>query len=120
MTLTVSVSERDAGGVIVTPVGSIDTSTSTILETRVDEVLRTAPKVLVFDMAGVSYISSAGLRVIIKSKQVLARNGGKVMLVHLQPSVKKVFDIIKALPSAAVFASIEEMDAYLDRIQKNI
>ncbi|MGD2270109.1 MAG: hypothetical protein PVI06_06895 [Desulfobacterales bacterium] len=37
---------------------------------------------------------------------------------NLQPQIKKVFDIINALPSMQIFASIEELDEYLDAIQK--
>jgi len=120
MPLNVTVNERENGMVLIVPVGSIDTTTSAILETQVDAVLRGSPRVLIFDMAGVTYISSAGLRVIIKSKQLLVPKGGKVMMVHLQPRVKRVFEIIKALPPEAVFESVEEMDAYLDGIQKNV
>lgn len=120
MPLNVNVSERGAGMVLIAPVGSIDTTTSPILETQVDAVLRGSPSVLIFDMSGVDYISSAGLRVIIKAKQILASKAGRVMLVHMQPRVKRVFEIIKALPPEAVFESVEEMDAYLDGIQKKI
>jgi anti-sigma B factor antagonist len=37
---------------------------------------------------------------------------------HLQPQIKKVFDILNALPTLQVFASIQEMDEYLDAMQK--
>ncbi len=120
MQFNVTVSEREAGMTLVAPAGSIDTTTSPVLETHVDAVLRGAPRVIVFDMSGVDYISSAGLRVIIKAKQILAPKGGKVMLVHLRPRVKRVFEIINALPPEAVFESVEEMDAYLDGIQRKI
>jgi hypothetical protein len=33
--------------------------------------------------------------------------------------MRKVFEIIKALPSEQIFSSIEEMDRYLDSMQKN-
>jgi hypothetical protein len=38
---------------------------------------------------------------------------------NLQPQIKKVFDILNALPTMQVFASIEEMDRYLDAMQKS-
>jgi hypothetical protein len=37
---------------------------------------------------------------------------------NLQPQIKKVFDIINAFPSMQIFASIEELDEYLDAMQK--
>jgi hypothetical protein len=39
---------------------------------------------------------------------------------NLQPQIKKVFDIINALPSMQIFASIEELDEYLDAMQKKV
>jgi anti-anti-sigma regulatory factor len=56
----------------------------------------------------------------LKAKKALKKNEGKVILVHLQPQVKKVFDIIKALPTMTVFTSIEELDDYLDKMQRKV
>ena len=37
---------------------------------------------------------------------------------NLQPQIQKVFDILKAIPTLKVFANIEELDNYLDVMQK--
>jgi anti-sigma B factor antagonist len=120
MPLSVSVTEKEPGVLTLAPVGSIDTTTYSILEEQVDSILGKSPKVLVFEMHGVDYISSAGIRVILKAQKALRAAGAKMMLVRLQPKVKKVFDIIHALPSQQIFASVEELDAYLDKIQKGM
>jgi len=39
---------------------------------------------------------------------------------NLQPQIQKVFDILKAIPSLKVFASIEELDRYMDVMQKAV
>ena len=39
---------------------------------------------------------------------------------NLQPPIQKVFDILKAIPSLKVFASIQELDRYLDLMQKKV
>jgi hypothetical protein len=39
---------------------------------------------------------------------------------NLQPQIKKVFDIVNALPSMKIFASVDELDDYLDAIQKRV
>ncbi len=62
--------------------------------------------------------SSAGLRSLFKAKKAASAKGGQFLIVHVQPSVQKVFDIVKALPSEGIFASIEEMDEYLDGVQR--
>jgi anti-anti-sigma regulatory factor len=48
----------------------------------------------------------------------LKESGGKIVLLNLQPQIREVFDIIKALPCEQIFSSIEEMDEYLDCMQK--
>ncbi len=40
------------------------------------------------------------------------------MFMHLQPQIRKVFDILNALPTLRVFSNIQEMDQYLDTMQK--
>ena len=52
------------------------------------------------------------------TKKAMQKCGGKVLFTHLQPQIKKVFDILNALPSLQVFTSIEELDNYLDTMQK--
>jgi sigma-B regulation protein RsbU (phosphoserine phosphatase) len=41
------------------------------------------------------------------------------MLVNPQPQVRKVFEIVKALPFETIFRNIEEADAYLSKIQRD-
>jgi len=41
-----------------------------------------------------------------------------MVFINLQPQIQKVFDILKAIPSLKVFASIQELDRYLDLMQK--
>ncbi|MCX6354190.1 MAG: STAS domain-containing protein [Candidatus Aureabacteria bacterium] len=120
MSLTVTVTEKEGGFIMIAPVGSIDATTCAVLEEHVDSALRKLPKVVVFEMHGVEYISSAGIRVILKAQKALKAAGGEMTMVRLQPKVKKVFDIIRALPSQQIFASVEELDAYLDNIQKGV
>jgi hypothetical protein len=41
-----------------------------------------------------------------------------VAIVDPQPGVRKVFEIVKALPSDQVFTNDAELDAYLDAMQR--
>ena len=45
---------------------------------------------------------------------------GRTLLLNPQPQVKKVFEIVKAVPVAEVFASVTELDQYLDHMQRQI
>ena len=73
---------------------------------------------LLFDMVQVCYINSKGLAVILKVHQTMKSRGGRVLLTNLQPHIKKVFDIIDALPALRIFPSRRELDAYLDTMQE--
>ncbi len=118
MSLKVTSREKSPGIIIVSPEGSLDTDTYPILEEKVDSLLNTPPGTIIFDLEKLGYISSMGVRVIAKAQKSLKKSGGKVVLLNLQPQIRKVFDIIKALPAEQIFESIEEMDRYLDNMQK--
>lgn len=118
MHLTVASRQKMDGVYILSPAGRLDTSTYPILEERVDVVLQENPHTLVFDMERLDYISSMGVRVIAKAQKTMKDYNGRVVLLNLQPQIQKVFDIIKALPSQQVFSNMGELDAYLDRIQR--
>ena len=54
------------------------------------------------------------------ARKVMKSNKGEVLLVNMQPQIEKVFEIIKALPDQRIFKDIEELDSYLDRMQKKV
>jgi anti-anti-sigma factor len=118
MSLKVNSAETRPGVFNVSPIGTLDANTYMILEKTVDAVLKQMPDVIIFDLEFLDYINSMGVRVLLKTKKALEKNGGKIMFMRLQPQIKKVFDILNALPTLQVFASIKEMDEYLDAMQK--
>jgi anti-sigma B factor antagonist len=118
MPLKVTVTPKRPGVMAIAPIGAIDASTYTILEDKVEEALGEAPDVIIFDMEFADYISSTGIRVLLKTKKALQETDGKMVFMNLQPQIKKVFEILQAIPTLKVFASIEELDNYLDVMQK--
>ena len=120
MALNVTSREKDPGVFVLSSEGSLDTNTYSILEKQVDSILEGAPKAIIFNMEYLNYISSMGVRVILKARKALENRGGNIVLLNLKPHIKKVFDIINALPSEQVFSSVEEMDRYLDRMQRKV
>jgi len=93
--------------------GSLDTATAPELERQLAPVLETPVTDLVFDLAKLEFISSAGLRVFANSRKALKARGGQAAFVNMQPQIQEVFEIIKALPGVAIFKSFAEMDEYL-------
>ena len=118
MTLLVSAHPKALGAYAVTLSGEINGRTFSILENKLDQLLEEKPNLIVLDMAEVTYLSSVGIRVILKTRKALAAHAGKLVFMNLQPQIKKVFEIINALPSMRVFKDLREMDAYLDRMQR--
>ena len=100
--------------------GRLDTHTYGELDDRLTLVLAAKVQALVLDLAQLEYVSSAGVRSIFRARKLLAARGGTLVLANTQPQVQKVFDIVKAVPLSEIFRSVQEADAYLDRIQKRI
>jgi len=105
------------GGVRLVLEGRLDSSTSPEFDLSVAGLLDTPPPMLVLDMAGLDYISSAGLRVVFKLQKAVKTVEGELLMVNLKPPVRKVFEIIDALPTLSVFNSVDELDDYLDHMQ---
>ena len=55
-----------------------------------------------------------------KASKALKNKGGHFGLMHLQPQIQKVLDIVKALPAVHIFKNEQEMDDYLDIMQKQV
>ena len=110
---------QKTGAVTVKLTGSLDTATAPELERQLAPVLAGPVKELVFDLAQLKFISSAGLRVFQMARKQLKERGGQASFVHMQPQIQEVFEIIKALPGVAIFKDIAELDRYLAARQRS-
>ncbi len=79
------------GNVTLIVAGRLDTTTAPELEKTLDNVLD-GTKELVFDMTNLEYISSAGLRVILKAQKAM-NSQGSMKLTGVNDSIMEVFDI---------------------------
>ena len=71
--------------------GRLDTQTAPELEKELDSVLADI-KELTFDFAKLEYVSSAGLRVILKAQKAMNAQGS-MKLTGVNDSIMEVFDI---------------------------
>jgi anti-anti-sigma factor len=119
MPLTLTTSALKTLGYVVKLNGSLDTNTFAQLEAELQRLEASAATLVVLDLAGLNYISSAGIRVLQKGVRGLAKHGGILKLFNPQPQVAKVFEVIKVLPMPInqMFRSDEELDSYLAGIQ---
>ena len=80
---------NDAVTLIVS--GRLDTQTAPELENELDSILSSL-KELIFDMTNLEYVSSAGLRVILKAQKAMNAQGS-MKLTGVNDSIMEVFDI---------------------------
>ena len=120
MSLTIKSNETKGQSIRVSLTGRLDTITAPELETELDQMVAKPVQVLIFDLSDLEYISSAGLRVIFKATKEMKAKGGKCGILKMQPQIKKVFDIVKALPDVPVFKNDAEMDDYLSNMQQKV
>lgn len=80
-------------GCIVALSGDIDFSRAPELRAAVVKLLDMQVPRLVLDVAGVSYMDSSGVAVLVETLQIQRRRGHRLVLCHMQPKVQKIFEI---------------------------
>ena len=109
--------ERRAGkALVVAPAGRIDMGTAKELESKLLPLVSSAGKsgdMIVLDFAGVDYISSAGLRVLMLAAKEAKASGGKIAIAALQPLVNEIFEISRFNKVLACHAGVDEAIAAL-------
>jgi anti-anti-sigma factor len=103
----------DSGAVTVKLTGSLDTATAPDLYRQLLSLLAEPINHLVFDLAQLKFISSAGLRVFAMARKQLQERGGQALFVNLQPQIQDVFEVIQSLPGIATFKDMAELDRFL-------
>ncbi len=89
--MSLSIETKNENGVTVELTGRLDTVTAPSLEVKFDEILPAAES-LVIDMEKLEYVSSAGLRLLLKAQKEMAKKGG-MKLIHVNDEVMEVFEI---------------------------
>ncbi len=95
---------------IIRVTGRVDAGTYTELENKLKEYIDLGRKLLVIEMDGTEYLSSAGVRVLISSQKALKPIGGR--LVIAQPS-ERVKDVLKLAGVDVLFPTYDSTVAAL-------
>lgn len=83
---------REENGILTIQLGSrLDLAIAGELEKALDERLDTVDSKLVLDCTGLTYISSAGLRVILKFAKALRTKGKEYALENVNSEAYKIF-----------------------------
>ena len=85
--------EKEVNGALATLkiIGRLDTTTAPALETAIDGTVSDVQE-LVLDCSALEYVSSAGLRVILKAQKLMNAQGC-MKLTHVNETIMEVFDI---------------------------
>ena len=109
-------SRRLADVVVAVPVGPIDHANAMRLEQAMAPILNDAAAArtpIVLDFAGVGYISSMGLRVLMAASKQMRAMGAPIAVAALQPTVDEIFEIARFRYVLQVFPSVRDALAAL-------
>jgi len=84
---------RAGGAVVVTPVGEIDLSTVDLVRDEL-EAARGEATLVALDLRAVTFIDSAGIRLVVEGARDLAADGGELVVVRGGPEVTRVFGLV--------------------------
>lgn len=83
--------EQQEGKYLVTLVGELDTAAAAKVEQTLQPLYTASGKDVVIDCAGLDYIASSGLRILISILKAAKAGGSKVVLKDMNDDIKTVF-----------------------------
>lgn len=94
MTFMEIVKKNNGDGIVLELTGKLDTNTAPELETAITNLLVSDEvKNLELDMAGITYLSSAGLRVLLATQKKINSLQGQLVITNASKTLKEVFEI---------------------------
>ena len=88
------ITQKEENGILsFTIIGRLDADSSPEAEKVVHDALEGQTTRVLFDLASLEYLSSAGLRVILSTAKEMRRRDGKFVLCSLNEFVKELFDV---------------------------
>ena len=90
--LTLSLHQEGATS-ILRMTGRVDSASSGQFEQQMETVFADGPGIIIVDMAGIDYMSSAGLRVLLMAAKRVKAEGRQLILCNMAENIREVFDI---------------------------
>lgn len=85
------IKKQDGTTLTVALEGRLDTVTSPHLEGELRTAVNGVTE-LIFDLTGLEYISSAGMRVLLSAQKVMSRQG-KMTIRNIKPEIMEIFEV---------------------------
>jgi anti-sigma B factor antagonist len=94
--------------------GDVDMNTSPDVRNGLGEVFKQAgSKALVINLSGVRYMDSSGIATLVEAMQNCMKQGMKLRLVELSPSVRDVFELARLSSIFEIFPTVNDATAGL-------
>ncbi|WP_320169091.1 STAS domain-containing protein [Maridesulfovibrio sp.] len=93
--------------------GRLDSNTSNDFEERLLGSIQNGESRIILDFEDLEYISSAGLRVLLKAARELKGGDGKLMLCELKDYIREVFDLSGFVSFLPIYSTRAECVAAL-------
>jgi anti-sigma B factor antagonist len=102
--LDITTADRE-GKIVLSVTGRVDTSTAPELEQAINRQIDDQKRQILLNFAGVTYISSGGLRVLLATAKKLKNPGDKFGLCCLAPEVLKILKLAGFTSIFAIYPS---------------
>ncbi len=101
------ISHQTIGDVMIVKIdGMLDATTMPTADHYLRQLLAAQAVRLILDVSDLSYIASAGIRVLQMSIRESRRQSGDLRLVGLRPSVERTLQLVGLLPAIKVYADL--------------
>lgn len=108
--------EQKAGVSIVNLQGRIDASNSNQIHEKIMDEIEKGTNRIVINFREVSYISSAGLRILVYTSKQLKKSEGHLSLCAMDKNIEKIFQISGLIE---LFSIQEDLDKSLSEMSQN-
>ncbi len=92
---------------VVTTAGRIDSGSAPEFDTALTKVATESTNI-VLEMKGVEYMSSAGIRAVVKAAQIVEKKGGAVNMAAAPELITSIFYTVGLVDKIKSYATVEE------------
>ena len=100
--------DKKDGVVILSLKGRLDALTAMNLEEKFFNLVGLQEKLFAINCGDLEYISSGGLRVLLKAAKALKNDHGRIVLYALKEPIKEIFEIAGFLPLFPIYSNDTE------------
>ncbi len=97
------------GATIVKLIGSIDSVSTQNVEEYLTNLLNSETKFIIIDFSEVSFISSAGIGILLGTVSSLRQRGGDLIFMKIPSEISDIFEILNISDYFVIVGSIEEL-----------